>query len=56
MLKIEEIREQLSDRNLAEVARRIEVTRAYLSAIQRGSIVSPSKDMIKKLSDYLEAH
>ena len=51
MLTIEEIRVKLSDRNLAEVARRIGVTRAYLSAICNGK--SAGYETIKKLSDYL---
>jgi transcriptional regulator with XRE-family HTH domain len=54
MLTIEQIKDRLSDRNLAEVARRVGVTRAYLSAITNDR-VKPSYDMLVKLSDYLEA-
>ena len=53
MLTLEEIQERLSDRNLSEVARRIGVTGAYLSAIKRGVKVNPSYEMIKKLSEAL---
>lgn len=53
MLSIEQVRARLEDRNLAEVARRVEVTRVYLSAIKNGR-VTPSYKMVKKLSDYLE--
>lgn len=54
MLTLEQIKERLSDKNLSEVARRIGVTGAYLSAIVRGSKVNPSYEIVKKLSDYLE--
>lgn len=53
MLTIEQIKERLSDRNLAEVARRLGVTRAYLSAITNDR-VKPSYVMLTRLSDYLE--
>lgn len=51
-MNLEQIKEKLSDRNLAEVARRIGVTRAYLSSIMKGQKIS--EEMRKKLSDYLE--
>ena len=55
MLTIEQIKTKLSDRNLAEVARRITVTRAYLSALVNDKRpIGPV--MQKKLSDYLEAN
>ncbi len=53
MLKIEEIRERLSDRNLSEVARRIGITGAYLAAIASGER-TPSYAVLEKISDYLE--
>lgn len=53
MLKIEEIRERLSDRNLSEVARRIGITGAYLAAIASGER-TPSYAVLVKISDYLE--
>ena len=53
MLKIEEIRERLSDRNLSEVARRIGITGAYLAAIASGGR-TPSYAVLEKISDYLE--
>lgn len=54
MLSIEQIREKLKDRNLAEVSRRLGVTRVYLSAIRNGH-VTPSYKMVAALSDYLES-
>lgn len=51
-MNIEEIRTALGDRNLAEVARRLSVTRSYLQAIRSGK-VDPSWSMAKKLSEYL---
>lgn len=56
MLKLEEIIQRLQDRNLSAVARAIKVTPAYLSAICRGVTTNPSYEMVKRLSDYLEAN
>ena len=53
MLTIEQIADRMSDRNLAEVARRLGVTRAWLSAIINGK-AKPSYDMLLKISEYLE--
>ena len=55
MMTLDQIREKLTDKNLSEVARRIGVTGAYLSAIVRGVKVNPSYEIVKKLSDYLES-
>lgn len=55
MLTIEQIKHGLSDKNLSEVARRVGVSAAYLSAICRGVRVNPSYETIKKISDYLES-
>jgi plasmid maintenance system antidote protein VapI len=52
-MTLENIRENLSDRNLAEVARRIGVTRAWLSAIKNGA--SCSDQMRFKIVKYLVA-
>lgn len=54
-MNIETIRKKLTDRNLSEVARRIHVTRSYLSAIASGK-KTPSAMMLARLSDYLEAN
>lgn len=54
MLSIEEIKKRLEDKNLSEVARRLGITPAYLSAIARGAKKNPSYQVMKKLSDYLE--
>lgn len=53
MLTIEEIREKMGDRNIAEVARRLDVTRAWLADIIKGR-GKPSYSMLEKISDYLE--
>jgi predicted transcriptional regulator len=55
MLTLEQIRDSLDDKNLAEVGRKTGVTRAYLAAIRGGLRVNPSYSVVKKLSDYLEA-
>lgn len=52
-MEIEEIKKTLSDRNLAEVARRIGCTRAYLSAICKGRVDKLSDGMKDKLGAYL---
>lgn len=52
-MTLENIREHLSDRNLAEVARRVGVTRAWLSAIKNGS--NCSDEMRFKIVRYLES-
>lgn len=53
MLSLTDINKRLQDRNLAEVARRIGCTRAYLSFIRSGRYI-PSDEFRAKLSDYLE--
>jgi hypothetical protein len=52
-MEIEQIRKSLGDRNLAEVGRRLGVTRAYLQYIRSGKVTSLSPWMHKKISDYL---
>jgi len=52
MLTMDQIRERMSDRNISEVARRIGVTRVWLSYILNGHHV-PSKELQQRLSDYL---
>lgn len=54
-MTLEEIKQRLSDRNLAEVARRIGVTRAYLSYIVTGAR-TPGAEMLTKLETYLNAN
>lgn len=51
-MELEVIREKLSDRNLAEVGRRLGVTRSWLSAFVKGG--SCSEHMHKKLTAYME--
>ena len=53
MMSLEQIREQLSKRNMSEVARAVGVTSSYLSAIKRGIKVNPSYATVKKLSEVL---
>lgn len=54
-MQLEIIKKKLSDRNLAEVARRIGVTRAYLSYIMNGNR-TPSAEMLEKLEAYFNAN
>lgn len=57
MLDLDQIREKLQDRNLSEVGRRLSITRSYLSYICKdGSKANPSYEMVKRISDYLEAN
>ena len=56
MLNLEDIKKELSDKNLSEVGRRVGLTGAYLSAIVRGDKINPSYETVKKLSDYLEGN
>ena len=54
-MTLAEIKKRLSDRNLAEVARRIGCTRSYLQAIT--SEKQPLSDRMQdKLTKYLNAH
>jgi len=46
---------ELKGRNISKVAREVQVTRSYLSNLANGGRKQVSWDMIKKLSDYLEA-
>lgn len=55
-MTLEQIKQKLGDRNLAEVGRRINVSKTWLNGIRRGVVTSLSPDMKKKLSDYLEAN
>ena len=52
MLTMDQIRERMGDRNISEVARRIGVTRVWLSYIMNGRSI-PSPALQQKLSDYL---
>lgn len=52
-MSIEEIRERLSDRNLAEVARRLHITRTYLADIANGKR-TPSGNMLARIAEYLK--
>jgi len=54
MKTIEEIRERLTRCNLAEVARSVGLTRAYVWKIREDPNCNPSYYTIKKISDYLE--
>jgi len=53
MMTLEQIRKKLEGKNMSEIARRIGVTGAYLSAIKRGDKLNPSYEVIKKLSEAL---
>lgn len=53
MMTIEAIQAALQGRNLAEVARSLDMARPSLSLIRAGKI-KPAYDTLVKLSDYLE--
>jgi len=53
LLALPEIRRQLEDRNLSEVARRIGATRQAVWKIASGENTNPTYDTLKRLSDYL---
>lgn len=51
----DEIKKALTDRNLAEVGRRLLITRSYLQAIRSGK-VPLSKEMHQRLQHYFSGH
>ena len=53
ILKLDDIRAKLQDRNLTAVAKSANVSRPVLYAIKRGS-TDPKFSTIEKLSDYLQ--
>ena len=53
MLTLKEIRAELSDRNLAEVARRVGMSRQQLWLIANGVNANPTLRTLERLSDYL---
>lgn len=54
MMTLEEIRRELSDRNISEVARRIGMHRQQLWLISSGINKNPTYETLKRISDYLE--
>ena len=55
MLTKDEVVKNVQNRNLSKMSREVKVTRSYLSNLANGGRKQVSWDMIKKLSDYLEA-
>ena len=53
MKNLEEIREALKGRNLAEIGREVGVTRAYMSLLRKGLAKNPTYTVLKQLSDLL---
>ena len=53
ILKLDDIRAKLKDRNLTKVAKSANVSRPVLYQIMRGS-TDPKFSTIEKLSDYLQ--
>lgn len=53
LLTIEEIKERLTDKNIAVVSERTGVHRNTLSAIRCGENTNPTYNVIKILSEYL---
>ena len=56
MLTKEEVIERLQDRNYSKLAKEIPYGRAAVQKVASGKSVRPSYDLIKSLSDYLEAN
>ena len=54
MKNLEEIREALKGRNLAEIGREVGVTRAYMSLLRKGLAKNPTYTVLKQLSDLLD--
>lgn len=54
MMTLEQVQTALSGMNLSEVARATGYTRAYVSAIAKGTKSNPTYNAIKSFSDYLE--
>ncbi len=52
-MKIREIREQ-KNIGLNELARTTDINATYLSQLERGVKVNPSREIMKKISDALE--
>lgn len=53
MMTLKKIRDELADRNLAEVARRVGMTRQQLWLIVNGINTNPTLRTLERLSDYL---
>jgi len=53
MLRLNEVRQRLKDRNLKEVARQIDVPYDTVRRIAIGKFTNPSYFAVEKLSDYL---
>jgi len=53
LLTLDEIIEKLSDRNIKEVAKRVDIHHITLLNIANGKTKNPSWSSIKKLIDYL---
>lgn len=55
MLTLEQIRERLKDRNLAQVARESNLTHITVWKVKKGEQEDFAYSTVKALSDYLEA-
>jgi transcriptional regulator with XRE-family HTH domain len=53
MMNLEQIKLALADRNMQKVADAVDVTRAHIQQIRKGT-GKPSADLLQKLSDYFE--
>ena len=56
MLTPEQIKDKLRDRNIREVARHVSVSYHYIVRLKNGTQSNPSWNVVKELSDYLEAN
>jgi DNA-binding phage protein len=54
-MTLQQCRKALIDRNIAEVARRIGMSRQQLWLIAVGINANPTQNTVKRISDYLES-
>lgn len=55
MMTLKEVKIKLEDRNLKEVARRVNLSYNQVWGVASGKVIHASFDVVKALSDYLEA-
>lgn len=55
MMTLKEVQDALGDRNLKEVARRTGLSYNQVWGVTSGKVIHASFDVVKALSDYLEA-
>ena len=53
MLSVEEIKEELGDRNLREVAKRTKLGYSQVWGLVKGGVTHPTHEVVEVLSNYL---